>query len=253
VALVEGVAGIGKTALCRELAAYVSPRRGDVTFVEAVGDLASVDFARGKPALIVVDALDAPDLSAALETIAASPVLLVVTIETSSSGSGAASALRRPTGVEHVQLRGLSLDDVRRYLRSLMGAELPEALAGAVHGETDGNALFVVELVRYLAEKGHLSLDGDRWEWDGHLPEEVVASDAPPAIVRQRVASLTGRTTAVLAEAARVGMSFAAGDLKGAKRDAVGLALEEAAARHVVEPSNGRFEFGHRLVREALL
>ena len=253
--LIEGPPGIGKSALCAQLVAYVSPRKGEVLRVTSDAPFQVEAFVRGKPSLVIADEPDVPlvkTMLAQADDLLTGPTLLVFAAAP-DGGPDATAPLRKLARFQHVHLRGLSLDDVCRYLRELMGTEMPDALAHAVQKETEGNPLFVTELVRYLAEKGNLSLRGDRWEWDGHLPEEVVASDAPIAIVRQRLASLNGETLKVLKEAAAAGETFDARGLRKGHGNRVQEALEEAVVRHIIERAQGRYAFTHGLVRGALL
>jgi predicted ATPase len=49
----------------------------------------------------------------------------------------------------------LALDDVRRYVHSALGTnDVPAELPGFVFGKTEGNPLFMTDLVRYVSETG---------------------------------------------------------------------------------------------------
>jgi len=86
---------------------------------------------------------------------------LLVVGDVPRRGSGQdASPLRRPGGAEEginfgrVILRGLNADEVHRMLKSITHDEVPWSLAEAVHRQTEGNPLFVQEVIRYLNEEG---------------------------------------------------------------------------------------------------
>jgi hypothetical protein len=68
--------------------------------------------------------------------------------------SAALAELRRASTFGRVVLRGLNADEVRRMLSSITGQEVPWGLAEAVHRQTEGNPLFVQEVIRYLSEDG---------------------------------------------------------------------------------------------------
>ena len=53
-------------------------------------------------------------------------------------------------------------------LESIAGQEVPWGLAEAVHRQTEGNPLFVQEVVRYLAEEGVITREEGRWQAKGH-------------------------------------------------------------------------------------
>ncbi len=68
--------------------------------------------------------------------------------------SAALADLRRVSTYGRVLLRGLNADEVRRMLESITQESVPWGLAEAVHRQTEGNPLFVQEVVRYLNEEG---------------------------------------------------------------------------------------------------
>ena len=49
-------------------------------------------------------------------------------------------------------------------LESITGQEVPWGLAEAVHRQTEGNPLFVQEVVRYLNEEGLIKREGGQWK-----------------------------------------------------------------------------------------
>jgi hypothetical protein len=77
-----------------------------------------------------------------------------VEVDRSHPLSAALAELRRASTFGRVLLRGLNADEVRRMLESITREEIPWGLAEAVHRQTEGNPLFVQEVVRYLAEEG---------------------------------------------------------------------------------------------------
>ena len=63
--------------------------------------------------------------------------------------SAALAELRRVSTFGRVLLRGLNADEVRRMLESITRESVPWGLAEAVHRQTEGNPLFVQEVVRF--------------------------------------------------------------------------------------------------------
>jgi predicted ATPase len=61
-----------------------------------------------------------------------------------------AALTREPDGA-HLRLRGLSREDVGRFIERLTGRASSEPLVATVHERTDGNPFFVTEVVRLLA------------------------------------------------------------------------------------------------------
>ena len=67
--------------------------------------------------------------------------------------------LTRERLFQRVLLRGLSQQDVGRFIEVAAGVDPPSGLAEAVHTQTEGNPLFVTEVGRLLVQEGALSPD----------------------------------------------------------------------------------------------
>jgi predicted ATPase len=71
-----------------------------------------------------------------------------------------------------IALPFLSRDDLDRYLTlAFAGHRFPENLAAVVHARTEGNPLFVVDLLQYLRDRGVIVQDGGRWALVRALPD----------------------------------------------------------------------------------
>jgi predicted ATPase len=137
-------------------------------------------------------------------------------------------------------LPGLSEHEVASFIESRTGVAPVAGMAAKVHGETEGNPLFVGEVVRLPAEK------------DVAVPRTV------RQVIARRLAGLTQEAVRVLAPAAVLGREFdvaALGSLTGRPLEELLEILDEAvAARIVVEAPGapGRLRFSHALVRDTL-
>ena len=61
-----------------------------------------------------------------------------------------------------------------RFIEVAAGVDPPSDLTEAVHTQTEGNPLFVTEVVRLLVQEGELSQEsGDRDSWTVRIPEGV--------------------------------------------------------------------------------
>ena len=87
--------------------------------------------------------------------------------------SAALADLRRVSTYGRVQLRGLNADEVRRMLESITRESVPWGLAEAVHSQTEGNPLFVQEVIRFLAEEGLIIQKEGRWRTAKDTPLEM--------------------------------------------------------------------------------
>jgi len=86
--------------------------------------------------------------------------------------------LTRERLFQRVILRGLTQEGVSSFIEMTSGHAAPRGLAEAVHTQTEGNPLFVTEVVRLLAQEGDLGAE-QVWEtesWALRIPEGVRSS-----------------------------------------------------------------------------
>src|SRR5437667_7592639 len=65
--------------------------------------------------------------------------------------------LTRERLFERIILRGLSREDVGRFVEATCGTSPPAELVATVHAQTEGNPLFLTEVVRLLTQEGELT------------------------------------------------------------------------------------------------
>jgi hypothetical protein len=169
--------------------------------------------------------------------------------------------LRRDTGVERISLSGLTVAGVVGYLEAASGHALAdgddEALALAIHDETDGNPFFVREVLRHLVETGGVAEKDGRWGPTVDI-DRLGIPEGVRDVVGRRLSRLSDRANEALTAAAVIGTTFevaVVGPVCGLDDDELLAALEEAeAARIVAEvPSIApRYRFAHMLVRDTL-
>ena len=152
--------------------------------------------------------------------------------------TGALADLQRDGALDRIGLRGLDEDDVAALARSLLGAD---DVAARVHARTGGNAFFVEEVLRGLAESG-----------TPEVPESVRHA------VGVRLSRLSDAANELLAVAAILGLEQDASALQataGLEPAAEEAALDEILRARLLRPAAAprRFEFAHALVREAVL
>ena len=120
------------------------------------------------------------------------------------------SSLATPGGLvsDVVTLAGLDAGAAMRLAANVIGAaDLPAAVAAKVLATSEGNPLFVGELVRMLVQEGALKRDGDRWT----AGAELAALEMPPtihALLAARIERLRPEERTVLERAAVVGRQF---------------------------------------------
>jgi eukaryotic-like serine/threonine-protein kinase len=161
--------------------------------------------------------------------------------------SALAQLVREPHTV-HIELGGLAEPDVAAYVELATGTEPASALVRAVHTGTEGNPLFLAELVRLLEAEGHLS------EADAHgrIPPGV------RAVIGQRLGRLSERCRNLLIPACVMGREFdlaVLARLGELDQHETLEALDEAVAERIVGDvpgTPGRLRFGHALIRDTL-
>ena len=105
---------------------------------------------------------------------------------------------------DRILLRGLSEEDVSRFIEVTSGIAPPRGLVNSVYTQTEGNPLFVTEVVRLLVQEGELSLDKakDRESWEVRIPEGVTE------VVGRRLNRLSQRCNETLTVASVIGREF---------------------------------------------
>jgi class 3 adenylate cyclase/tetratricopeptide (TPR) repeat protein len=159
-----------------------------------------------------------------------------------------------------VMLAGLEATAATRLAANVIGAEeLPAAIAGRVLAASEGNPLFVGELVRMLVQDGALKREGERWT----TAVELADVEMPPtiqALLAARIERLRPEERTVLERAAVIGRQFsraALTHLLPREISDLDTRLEALRRSELVEPDVGWFvgeparRFHHVLIRDA--
>jgi tetratricopeptide (TPR) repeat protein/archaellum biogenesis ATPase FlaH len=174
--------------------------------------------------------------------------------------SAALAELRRVSTYGRVLLRGLNPDEVRRMLESITREEVPWNLAEAVHRQTEGNPLFVQEVVRYLVEEGLLAQQEGRYRPTKDTPLEMNIPEGLRDVIGKRLSLISKECNQLLSIAAVIGREFSLEVLKkvsGLSDDELFSACEEAKKAAVVEERSGvgaavTYRFAHAFFRQTL-
>jgi DNA-binding CsgD family transcriptional regulator len=151
----------------------------------------------GKPvALLVDDAHLLDDASAALthQLAASKETFVLATIRSGEPASDAVVALWKDGLAERLELTPFSLPEVEDLLATVLGGPVDGATVRLLFERTEGNVLFLRELVRTAVAGGVLSDEGGLWRLHGRLP----ASDRLVELVETRLAGLATGDRAVL-------------------------------------------------------
>ena len=159
--------------------------------------------------------------------------------------------LRRDRLFERITLRGLSRNDVRDFMACIAGEEQETALFDQVYDRTDGNPLFVEEIVRgRIEERGIGGYDNSDGLW---VPEGVREA------IGKRLNRLPAMCNDALGIAAVMGREFdpalLAKLIDEVADEAVIAGLEPAENAGLIEECGGtagRYRFVHSLIQETL-
>lgn len=161
-------------------------------------------------------------------------------------------ALIRVPHAVRLHLSGLDIDDVSHFATTTAGITLPPWLTKAIHSQTEGNPLFVRELVRFLEQKGYFDPASSAM-----IPPTIRLPEGIREAIGRRLNLLSAVCNDVLATAAVIGLEFRLDILAHASRahddDDVVEALDEALTAHIVEETDpGLYQFTHTLLRITL-
>ena len=151
----------------------------------------------GRPPTVVVDdahLLDGGSAALVLALATTGAARLVVTLRSLEQTPDAITALWKERGLERIELQPLGRRDVRRLVGLLLDGPVTAAALERIHELSQGNPLFVHELVRDARSTGALHRVDDRWHWR----EELVAFDRLRGLVERRAEDASDAARAAL-------------------------------------------------------
>ena len=160
-----------------------------------------------------------------------------------------AEVAREPV-TRRVSLGGLSEREVAQYVKLTASQIASTPLVAAVHQETEGNPLFVGEIVRLLAVEGVGS--------ESTAEARLAIPQSIRDVIARRLTHLSNECNRLLVLAAVIGREFALdalARLAGVSEDGLLEVLDEAMAARVLADVPGaadRLRFAHVLIRDTL-
>ena len=244
----DGAALIGQDAIVRRVRAYLAAVGASRPVALLLEDLHWAD-----PATLDLLRFLARDLADV-------PLLLLATYRADEVApdhplAGLLPALVREARAARLDLRPLDAAAIGTLIaaRYRLGAADRDRLAGYLLRRTEGNALFLGEVLRTLESAGTLSLLGDRWALG-----DLAGVPVPPLlrqVIAGRLARLGDEDRRLLAVAAVLGQELpfelwaAVGEVG---EDALLATAERAIAARALEATDDGVRFAHALIREAL-
>ena len=231
---------------------------GDIQYrvVEEIVDLVELSCAQG-PALLVAEDLhwaDSASLLAILSVVrqlSLEPVLVVVTTRPSPLPAEVVRFLDDVAagGARTLRLHPLSPDEVAVLARELLGHAPGPALT-AMLAKAGGNPLWVVAMLRALADGGMLRRDGD-----GVEPTTFELPTSLDGLVVRRLRHLPTATLELLQITAVLGDAVSLRDVAAVARRApaeVVAQLRDAFDAQLLDEADDRVVFRHQLVHDAI-
>ncbi len=160
------------------------------------------------------DASSADLLERLLPLVETAPLLIVVigreAPDTRMAGLRAIAQRDHAARTVEIQLRPLGPEDAQRLAALLLGVDaLPPAVRSLVGNKTEGNPLYVEELVRALVELGGIEWEAESRSWRAtERFHELVIPDTLQALIRARIDLLDEPVKQVLKIAAVLGRIF---------------------------------------------
>ena len=151
-----------------------------------------------------------------------------------------------------IVLRGLTEQDVARFIEMTTGIVPTEKLVKTVYQQTEGNPFFLSEIVRLLVVEGQLEHPHSRTSTSARIPEGV------REVIGRRLDRLSAECNRILTIASVIGREFnvdALEPLSDISGDQVLELLDEASAARVINEVPqvmGKYSFVHALIRETL-
>lgn len=162
-------------------------------------------------------------------------------------------ALTRTGAVSRLRLTGLDAEEVRHFVALAADVVPPAALVHSLYQQTEGNPLFLREIVRFLHEQGRFDDVAS-----GRLADAAMRMPAGVReVIGRRLNRLSPSCNAVLCLASVIGREFPLDVLLRAATDRdeeeISAAIDEALeARLLEEITSGHYQFAHALIRMTL-
>jgi diguanylate cyclase (GGDEF)-like protein len=167
------------------------------------------------------------------------------------------SALSGAGFIETISLSVLSPKEVREMISVALGLwEIPVDIVEFIREITEGNPLFIVEVLKMLIEKGYIYKSGISWNF--HKVNEMDLPTRITDILVRKIETLSKATRVLLRAAAVIGevftlerISYVIGDEQAHLKE---MLLEAGEKGVIVESSDrkGEFRFAYRLMQRVL-
>jgi tetratricopeptide (TPR) repeat protein len=225
------------------------------------------------PLLLLLENLESADegsLSLLLHLVrisSAARLLIIGTCQGNGGNEQAALArtiagCRSHSSCQRIRLSGLTGTEAASLVGQLLGPESAvetKQLAAEIGRLSNGNPVFIHQIMRHLVETGRLSRQSGQWVASSGWESKLAAEDGIREVVDARLARLSDQCRLVLSHAAVLGEEFELGILTQmlplAAQKLTNL-LEEASAAGIIidarTDETADYAFAHGLIRQSL-
>jgi class 3 adenylate cyclase/tetratricopeptide (TPR) repeat protein len=168
----------------------------------------------------------------------------------------ALAGMSRLGNFENLSLSGLTAGELGDLLETVGDQAAPNALINTLENVTDGNPLFIRELLLLLVESGKVLGEGRSWT-SGFDVDELGIPEGVREVVGRRIERLSESARQLLTVASAFNGAFefevvaaAAGLTEDVALDAIDEAVEGQLLRQ--SPQSDRFDFTHAIIRHTL-
>ena len=168
----------------------------------------------------------------------------------------ALAGISRLANFETLSLSGLKTEELADLLETIGDQDAPSALITALQDATDGNPLFIRELLLHLVEGGKILRDGQSWI-SRFSVEELGIPEGVRQVIGSRLQRLSEDANQLLSVASAFKGAFAFGvaaSAAGLDEDAALSAIDEALEAQLLRPAHqaDSFDFTHAIIRHTL-
>lgn len=226
-----------------------------------------ITISKETPIVLILDDLHWADrgtvalLAHVAHFVGANPILLIgayrdAEVNRSHPLSSTLAGIGRLRNAETIALKGIHPAELTNLLEMVSDQKVPGELVKALGEATEGNPLFIREVLLHLAEEGKILGEGQGWTSKLTI-EELGLPETVKQVIGRRLTRLSEDANRLLSVASAFNGAFsfeiaaAAADLD--EQTAL-AALDEALDAQLVRPgaSNETFDFTHALIRHNL-
>jgi class 3 adenylate cyclase len=163
------------------------------------------------------------------------------------------AAISRQRDFEKLQLCGLEEADLASLLAMIWDEDAPDALVKVLSGATEGNPLFIREVLLHLADKRKRLHDSQNWISHFNIAELGIP-DSVRQIVGRRLLRLSEEANRLLSVASAFNGEFSFGiasSVAGLDEQSALKAIDEALEAQLLRPGSNSesFDFMHAVIR----